>query len=101
MAEGLHVLRHFICTTGHKIELFLPRENSDQKSGLAAIGTSMSLPGYHARFSAQVSSFQSVGPSPPLRYVMVADQGVVKTFLSSTVNWSCRYLPRAFATGMP
>ena len=36
-----------------------------------------------------------------LRYVMVALHFVVKTLGSSTVKYSCRYLPAAFATGFP
>ena len=75
---------------------------ADQKSGLSARGTSASFPGYHWMFSAQACSDQSAAASsPPAPYVMVAVHGVVKTPLSSTVNWSCRYLPREFAFLIP
>ena len=62
----------------------------DQKSGLSAFGIVASVPGNHWVFSAQTNSSHSTNGRP---YVMVADQGVVKTPSSSTVNWSCKYLP--------
>jgi len=62
-----------------------------QKSGLSAVGSaaSFSVP-YLCGFSAQTFSGQ---PRNTRRYVLVADQAVVKTPLSSTVNWSCSALP--------
>jgi hypothetical protein len=62
-----------------------------QKSSLSAVGTaaSFSVP-YLCGFSAQTFSGQ---PRNTRRYVLVADQAVVKTPLSSTVNWSCSALP--------
>src|SRR5262249_25541661 len=60
---------------------------ADQKSRVAACGTSMSLPGYQARFSAHSYSDQSaLASGPPAPYVMVAVHGVVNTVGSSTVN---------------
>src|SRR6478752_241038 len=72
-----------------------------QKSGFIARGTSASFPGYQLRFSAHTFSGQSRALSPSLRYVIVAVHGVVKTFLSSIVNSSCKYFPAAFGTGGP
>src|SRR5262245_16433329 len=49
------------------------------------------VPGTTGYFLAQTDSTQSKGIAV---YVMVAFHGVAKTPSSSTVNWSCRYLPR-------
>src|SRR5215467_10819204 len=71
------------------------RHANFQKSGLSAVGTAGFLP-EDLRFSAQ--TYSNAPPRPSRRggrpYVMVADHGVVKTPSSSTVNWSCRCLPR-------
>jgi hypothetical protein len=57
-----------------------------QKSGFSAVGTAEYVPGCHWGFSAQTSSNHS---SKARRNVTVADQGVVKAPLSSTVSSIC------------
>jgi hypothetical protein len=54
-----------------------------QKSGLSATGIAEYVPGNHSVFSAQTSSRHS---SKARRNVKVADQGIVKAPLSSTVR---------------
>jgi hypothetical protein len=62
-----------------------------QKSGLSACGTMDGLPSASRGFSEHIRSVRGLTTG---RYVMVAVQGVVKTFSSSTVKWSCNTLPR-------
>src|SRR5437764_757015 len=76
----------------------LPR-NPVQKSGLLAVGrrTSLSVP-YLYGFSPQTCSRNGLtlfcGNAAGRPYVTVADHGAVNTVGSSTVNMSCKYLPR-------
>src|SRR5207302_10814356 len=66
-----------------------------QKSDLSAWGTATFLPEYSCVFSAQTFSNHGFAAR---RYVAEPDQGLVKNFLSSTVNRTCRPLPLSLAS---
>jgi hypothetical protein len=76
--------------TRRPIRLTFALVYSTQKSGLSAAGIAEYVPGNHSVFSAQTSSRHS---SKARRNVKVADQGIVKAPLSSTVRWICSPLP--------
>src|SRR5438270_2573816 len=93
--RGRRVENHPTENRGHatiQAEFASRLRTRDQKSGVLAVGTcaSSSVP-YLFGFSAQTFSCHSPAS---FRYVTVADHGEVNTAGSSTVNRSCRCLPR-------